>query len=330
MRLEKRGFIIYTIIKIVVGVSFALLLLWYAYEKGTGVDFERTYLAKDIALTIDALYGVPGNAVVDYDNRYMEQFNPRYDIHVAGSIVEVYSHTAPDLVSTYPYGEVAAYPINILLERPSYLAFVLQNGRIGISQTATAAQLTGCPEADTKADIKAMTLLFEPGQYEGEKGNVKDDLEEHKLTRQIANTIEILCTVKGYTCKFIQQQDLGTKTSEIKDTKKDVFISIHIGSADQSKNPAIITAPLADVKSSKLTCLMSNRFRKDFDPVETQIADVSKAGENDDIKVLQAAMPAPSVRVEIANINRADFLKDPNNLADIASGIIESIEEYYK
>ena len=104
MRAKKRGFTYYTGIEVLIGVMVALMLLKYAYDKGTGLDFERMYLAKDITLTINALHGVPGDAFVDYENKYMQQFKQKYDIKVKGSTVSVSDSKDPTLQSSYLFG----------------------------------------------------------------------------------------------------------------------------------------------------------------------------------------------------------------------------------
>lgn len=330
MRLKKRGTItLFTIIEVAVGIGFALVLLNYAYEKGKGIDFERVYLSKDIALTIDALHGVSGNALVDYENSYMQQFKQQYDIQIANSIVGVSEQKTPDLRSTYPYGQVDAYPIDILLKAPSYLAFILKNRRIEISVTASSSGATGCSQIDTSAEISRQALLFEPGHYGKDKGNIAGSLEEYKLTKQIADNLKMLCTAKGYDCRLVQQQDLDSKISEIKDTQKNMFISIHIGSSASGSNPSTISFRTGDEKSSKLSCLIANKLRGNFDPVNTKQIDMKNIGENDDLKVIEAALPNPSLSIEIGNIDRKDFFNDPNNIANAAASILEGIEEYY-
>lgn len=329
MRLKKRGFLatVYAGMEILVGVAFAYFLLRYAYDRGAGLDFERVYLAHDIALTINALHGIPGNALVDYDNGYMQQYNRQYDILVKGSTVRVSVSTDADLSSAYIFGRVDPYPIDADIKSPHYLSFSEQNGKIEISTTKTAAAATGCPQTDTSADIKQQILLFEPGHYSGEKGNAADNLEEYKITKQIADNIDLLCKAKGYKCKFVQQQDINSKKSEIKDTAKNMFISIHVGSSS-SGSPAVLSIPVSDDKSSKLACILANSLRQDFSPISIEKVDI-KSIKKDDLNVLEPALPAPAISIEIGSINNADFFTKQNNIAGIASSIIKGIEDYY-
>ncbi|MCX6706533.1 MAG: N-acetylmuramoyl-L-alanine amidase [Candidatus Woesearchaeota archaeon] len=346
MKVKKKGVIVYSIIKIVVSVSFALLLLWFAKEKGSQIDFEKVYLAHDVALTIDALHGIPGNAIVDYDNKYIQQFKNRYDISVIPYLVHVSRHSenagnyvgafpaesVQGLESTYPYGGSSAYPLMISLQAPSYFAFILSNGKIDVVTKREIIE-TGCTQIQTSADITQQIILFEPGHYASDKGNTGMGLEEYRITKQIADSAVMQCKAKGYQCRAVQQQELSAKISEIKDTNKNMIISIHIGSSESGQNEAIIRFPSSDEKSSKLSCIMANKLRPDFYSVTANSIDINSIKDEDPLKVLGSASPGPALSLEMGNINdnvKEKFFSNPDNVNKAASDIIAAIEEYYK
>ncbi|MBU0536129.1 MAG: N-acetylmuramoyl-L-alanine amidase [Nanoarchaeota archaeon] len=321
---KKRGFIIYSILKVAIGVGFALLLLWYAVEKGKGLDFERVYLSKDIALTINGIYGMPADVLLDYENGYMEQFERKYDIAAGNSIVEVSVHDASHLSATYPYGEVLTRRVDSFLEEPNYLAFVLRSGKITMTKSREAIAQMGCPSLYTGAEINQVTLLFEPGETQGE-GNKEGDLEEYIITKQIADVIRILCTAQGLNCRIVQQQDIDAKLTEIQSTQKDLLVSIHIGSTDASRNPAAIRYITGDQRSEKLACLLSNLLIEDFKPVE--IKKVEPTTSDKKLQVLKGVSPA--VSIELSNLKKTSYITDPDKIAMMASSILNSIKAYY-
>ncbi|MBD3314094.1 hypothetical protein GF345_06640 [Candidatus Woesearchaeota archaeon] len=324
MRSKKRGFALWSIIKIAVGIGFAVLLMNYAVDQGKGLDFERVYLSKDIALTVNGLYGMPADVLLDYENEYMEQFEREYNIAAGNSIIEVEVNGSPHLSTTYPYGEVLTRRIDTFLETPDYLAFVLRNGKITITKSREATAQIGCPTIYTGGEIKEASLMFEPGEDHGE-GYSEGDLEEYQLTRQIADALSILCSVDSLDCRIVQQQDIDSKLREIRSAQKDLLVSIHIGSADVSRNPAIIRYIAGDLKSEKLACLISNILRDDFDPVEIREVDAGTSDKK--LQVLEGTSPA--VSLEIGNIKKRDFMTDPGKRTLIASAIIGGIKAYY-
>ncbi|MCX8147251.1 MAG: N-acetylmuramoyl-L-alanine amidase [Candidatus Woesearchaeota archaeon] len=332
----KGGFILYEGFELLFAAAVILLVFGFVYRAGTGIDFEKVYVANDIALTLNALYGVAGDVRLDYENPYMVKFTEE----VKNSKVYVYDESIEKGVF-YPFVQSKSSILNAKFIKPNYLLFTRLSGNIGISQTRMSLEKAACPDFNTKADIKKAKIIIDPGHSEQEKGFTENGFEEYKITKQIADSTKLLCKSKGYDCYILQQGDLKNRLMQIKDITPNeadliLVVSVHLGSDPLKKesNPLKIYAPSGYIRSEKLACLIKNKFVGNFDSVDIEKINLNALSDADPLLALNPwkELPDvfPAVQVEVGNIYNKGYFQNANNIALISSSIIYGIEEYYK
>ncbi|MBI4148841.1 hypothetical protein HY491_00175 [Candidatus Woesearchaeota archaeon] len=68
--MNTKGFAFWYLIEIVAGVFAALIVVSIALDVGTGELFAKTRVVRDSALLLDTLYGIPGNAEIQYPENF--------------------------------------------------------------------------------------------------------------------------------------------------------------------------------------------------------------------------------------------------------------------
>ncbi len=333
--LKKRGkkgtITIYQAFQLLFAGIIIILLLNFAHRAGTGVQFERVYVAHDMALNLNALYAVPGDVVLDHDQGMASPYFSKFTERINKGIVEVYGTENTTSRTTYLYAQSKSSVIDKEFTNPSYLSFMRQNGKVIVSETKTATAGSACPIIDTKGDVMEKRIIIEPGQHAGNPGKNSQNREEYKLTDRIARTIKLLCEGRGYECIILQQGPLEDKIAELRDSSADVLVSIQIGDSEEHDNPLLVKHPLGREKSKKLACIISNNAGESFDKITTEDVDTSKLEEDNERILLPSTEEGgfPAVMLEIGNIRNADSLS-PNSISKAASLVLQSIEDYYR
>ena len=106
---------------IVLITSAIVIIAFYSAGKtyGNKEAFYKLAVAKDIALTIDYLYSIPGNIEFIYPNDISG-----YDIEIRDDSVRVYQHNSGSLDTTagiYWYVGTSYDKINIFISGPKYV-----------------------------------------------------------------------------------------------------------------------------------------------------------------------------------------------------------------
>jgi len=106
-----------------IGVIASAIVIFAFYSAGKTYGNQEAYyklaVAKDIALTIDYLYSVPGDVKFVYPNDVSG-----YDVEIIGDSVRVYQHGSGKLDVTagvYGYAGTSYDKINIFVSGPKYI-----------------------------------------------------------------------------------------------------------------------------------------------------------------------------------------------------------------
>lgn len=84
--MEKRGLIIYKALLILVASAMIIAAFYSAGQAyGSQEAFYKLAVAKDLALTIDLMYGLPGDVKFTYPNDVS-----KYEIDIGGNTIKVY------------------------------------------------------------------------------------------------------------------------------------------------------------------------------------------------------------------------------------------------
>ena len=131
----KRGQIIYKAFIIII-VSVTILAAFTSAGKSYGSQdaFYKLALARDIALTIDTLYGISGNVEYNYPN-----IVSGYDIEISQNIIKVYvtGNKADTTQASYRYAGIASNLLKTEIKNQKKLKFEERDNTITI---------TGVPE----------------------------------------------------------------------------------------------------------------------------------------------------------------------------------------
>ena len=86
--MEKRGQLVYKALLVIIASGIVVTAFLAAGKSyGNQEAFYKLAVAKDLALTIDLMYGLPGNIQYTYPNDVSE-----YDIEVKDNNIKVYNH----------------------------------------------------------------------------------------------------------------------------------------------------------------------------------------------------------------------------------------------
>ena len=128
--MEKRGQYVYEAIVVII----AGVLIIAAYVQGGKVygkqeAFYKLAVAKDIALTIDLIYALPGNMEYTYPNDVSG-----YDIEIKNNIVKIYRTGSTDsTLQSYNFVGIDRDPLNFLVRSQKYIKFEKIDGKIKIT-----------------------------------------------------------------------------------------------------------------------------------------------------------------------------------------------------
>ena len=128
--MEKRAQIVYKALVVIIGGALIIAGFVQAGKSyGRQEAFYKLAVAKDVALTIDLLYGMPGDVSFTYPNDVSG-----YDVEIRDSIVKIYdTGSANDLTSqSYNYAGIDKDPLSISIKNQKFLKFEKSNGKIKI------------------------------------------------------------------------------------------------------------------------------------------------------------------------------------------------------
>jgi len=315
----KRGVerTLYDAMEIVLAVGILLLFWNNAVHAGQNPEWEKRYLAADLALTIDAAHAVPGNIIYVYIPQGIEEGVTKKD-----RVAWYWRLTGPGMLVDYlrdpSYRKLGIIPIEI-----SNYFFDIADGKVTVgnvktvmgqkqrgsatseryipSQLQIAASIDNPPFLTlTKVD-ENIQLFSDPKQLRVSQCPVVDTTDiisqktividpRDQATREIANMVKALCS----NCRVLPQLSLEDKLGQLE--KPDIIISLAVGT---EQNDVIASIPLDSDKSSKLGCIISNRvtFVSNFRQSRTVPVNLATLKADDPKRILQKDIPSTMIHI---------------------------------
>lgn len=335
------GFVAYTYIKI-------------AYVGAKSTEFQMEYHVNDIGLMTDAIYAVPGDVRYDYrkdpskfivdfrENNLLiytvfdyttkpdekHEFTELSDIELEESRKSVEEVKLKSPISVYYYLFRGKNPFIRRFMFPVMLSFKKTGSILEVSSSGTFKEEEHCPSIDTAADIKEKSIFIEPGHSAEKPGYETSSIKEFELTGRIAESLRVLCQSHSLKCTILAQEGMAEKMKKLRAAKPDLVLSIHIGKYNNPEDrPFRAMVPIGDEKSSKLACIISNRFRKDYVVLDRINVDLGKISSDDYRAILSKTVP--SAILEIGNINNPYNFDQNSDTNEIADRIMKGLEDYY-
>mgnify|MGYP001615738537 FL=1 len=130
--MKKRGQLIYKALLVIIASSVVILAFTSAGKSyGNREPFYKLALAKDIAITIDLMYSLPGDIKYIYPNDLS-----KYDVELTQNTVTVYSHKSgrQDItIASYGFAGIEKDTINARIMAKKYMVLEKIYGHIRIS-----------------------------------------------------------------------------------------------------------------------------------------------------------------------------------------------------
>jgi len=130
--MKKRGQLVYKALVVIIAsaiVIFAFVKAGQSY--GNQTAFYKLAIAKDLALTIDTIRGLPGDIELTYPNDVSG-----YDIEFKTNTVIVYDHSSgklDPLQASYNYHVPEKYYQNTIIQNANFIKFSKIGDKISVS-----------------------------------------------------------------------------------------------------------------------------------------------------------------------------------------------------
>jgi len=338
--MDKRGQkkFIRSVIEMAIAVVAGLILLNYAVDSTTNATIKEDFFAKDMAMQINAMYSVSGNA---YMINKHEEFSNFYFMFSEDRVEVSSDSSLPDFLKPeFRYVRGSDPQINVNFEKPESLIIVKNADKVDVGQNIPNLIKIDCPDIDTKdSNWRNKRILIDPGQ-DGLDGEEEISFESEGNTITESDVTEnIVSSLKALNDNFILTVDLDStevvsieeKLSRAEDVE--VIISLHSGSYDKDLNTAKAYVNFNSLKreeSVKLGCFILNSLTEelDIDAISIVPVDAEMFSMNNGKRILQFEDKI-AVLIEIGNV-RSD--KGKSMLAttrDIPSQIFEGLRSYY-
>ena len=134
--MKKRGQLVYKAIVVIIAsaiVIFAFLQAGKSY--GNQEAFYKLAVAKDLALTLDLIYGLPGDIIYTYPNGVSQ-----YDIEVIDNKIKIYNHEIgknDPTAASYSFAGIASGNLKTEIKAMKFVKIEKKNNKI---------EITGVPE----------------------------------------------------------------------------------------------------------------------------------------------------------------------------------------
>ena len=127
--MKKRGQLIYKELIVIIGSALIIVGFIQAGKSyGNQEAFYKLAVAKDLALTIDLMYALPGDIEYTYPNDVSG-----YEIEIKGNVVKVYTNNQDKTFGQYNFAGSANYFINVNIKNQKFIKLEKINDRIKIS-----------------------------------------------------------------------------------------------------------------------------------------------------------------------------------------------------
>ena len=316
--MNKRGeTMLFAVIEILAAVFIVYSFTSAANAFATQDIYEKSSLAKDIALQIGALNAIPGNA-------YLTNSNPKnYSYYFSKNKIIVAEKTAQEPFTGVGYYSIGKDDkIDLILKKPKALYLSNIGREINAGDKEPNLLQISCPVVETKDREWRDKLIYV---------DYDDSKEENK---RIADAF-------GDNLGFIGFQNVGLMTGSdseketmLQSANKDyVYLAVNFGESTKDNNNIKAYIPLDSpeeikIKSYKLACMMLNSILSRDDLRDINITGAAVIPTNDD-DLLNEAKQKVAVSLSIGNLNHEDGQKLKMNYASVALAIKDAVTQYY-
>lgn len=305
-------------------VTYIFMKIVYFGAKDS--SFNMQYFANDIGTVMDAMYSVPGDVSYDYrkdPSKFIVEFKD------TGVFVYTPIRLVQNQEAIYGYMASPEKKFASIFLYPVVLSFRKTGSYVEVTETGTYKGISGCPEIPTAGILKDKLIAIDPGHYSSDPGLKNENLEEQMITKQIADSIGVLCQVKNVKCYILKQAGMTDKSRELSQLKPDMIISLHIGDyIKPESNPVSATVLEGSDQSRKLSCLIKTELGKiNMAILDDSIIDQKYIRSSDYDALLRT--DTPSVMLVLSNIRNKAFIGQNSNINKIADSILKGIGNYY-
>jgi len=337
--MKKRGIVrsMFLAGEIVGAAIVAFLLISSAVKWSDSETPYKAYLAKDMALVVDALFSSPGNVIINYTQNVSN-----YYIDFNENSTTVYKKTQIDGMS-YKFVGYKGFEMDLTLENPAKIQFAKINDEIAIGESLKKNLDTLKCDETTGGSLKDKKILVDPGY---EKDSVKPSNEMcgiansfiFKLTNTWVNYLNIFSTRNLHE----YDEDEGIISINCNDpsetdesSEADVVISFRAGKGkDTTTNNIkafIVSGSDKEKESRKLACLIINSIleNKAFDDIRITGASIVPVDlEATDKDFPEGIKNKIFVMLEIGNSESDDGKELLKKISELGGSISNGFTEY--
>lgn len=330
---NKRGAIevnLWVIVQLVLLIGFVFFPLWGFVLSDNNKLFERIFVSKDLALTIDSLYAAPGEVIINYDQPIQGlsfNFSPNtatvyYEFSgllqsPSSSYYFIEDNTTKFNYAQFSLAQLASYlPLKERKDHSLELSFIKRLKEIGVNVAgfSYSAEQEAVANINTKNEIKRILVRT---TKEKQTEQIIDNLEKSLETCFIRNNIQY-----EFSSRINAQ--------EIKSKKPDLLLLIQVSDDPAEKNAVRTTLSFEKqdsikLKNSKLSTLLLNKFRESetlkpfIDEIQERLATEDEFLNSNDL----------AVALELGNIASAKEQSfESDNIIIISNIICNAILEY--
>ena len=301
--MNKRGdvSILYWILAIIISIVLILTLPKIALRAAKGDLSNEEIIAKDIALQINALQSVKGDAYIK--NTGLEEYTIKFE----DGKISVYKEKKDMIKPAYLYSGSRSFELDQTIINKNVLFVIKEGGKIKLSETEPITQLS-CP--DIKIE-KTENIGLDPLNPE-----VAED-----MSLKIA---EELKPVYRNTIKFSRMsKDIERNLNDLKES--DIIITLKFGDYGSGENylkAYYIQNSNKELESKKVACNILKKLSDGINEKNIFLIPIDSE-EYDKEKIV--------VIIEIANKNNQKIMEElQHNPAKIARLIRDGLNEAFK
>jgi len=315
--MNKRGdTLLFAIIEMLAAVMIVYLLVSAAHAFATGDIFEKVRKSKDMAIQVDALQSVPGNAY--FLNTDLDNYS--YYFYEDKLVVAKKIENEP-MRAVHYYTMAKGEKMRDVFLKPESLYISGIGGKIKVMQEEPNLLQLSCPVVSTEDTMWGDKPIYT--DYD-----IKDE------NKKLADAFNDYMASIGYHNINLMEGDISAKETALKQQESDyIYLKSGFGEYTQTENfiKAYIPYDSPDdvkIKSYKLACMIINSIisRDDLSNIDIKGTAIIPVSDDD---LLNAAKGKVAVRLEIGNFNTEAGKELAKNYPSVALAIRDAITKYF-
>lgn len=316
--MNKRGeTMLFAVIEILAAVLIVYSFISAANAFATQDIYEKSSKAKDMALQIETLNAIPGNA-------YLINSNPKnYSFYFSENELIV-----AEKIMQEPFRGLQHYStgkddkMDLVFKKPETLYLSNIGGEINADEKEPNLMYISCPVVETENREWRDKLIYV--DYDNSR-------EENK---RLADAFNDNLGFIGFQNVNLMTGTVSEKEAMLQNEKRDyVYLAVNFGESDKDNNNIKSYIPLDSpdeikIKSYKLGCMILNSIlsREDLRGINITGAAVIPTNDND---LLNEAKQKLVVSLSIGNLNHENGQKLKLKYASVALAIKDAVTQYY-